>query len=61
MAKIEITCPSCGKSLPPKFLYQSVGRISGSHRSPAKRKGSEEMSRIARARWDKIKNQTEPK
>jgi hypothetical protein len=60
MAQIQIVCPSCGKKLPPKFLYASIGRLRGSVKSPAKRKGSEEMSRIARARWDKVRN-PEPK
>lgn len=57
--EIEIVCPKCGKRLPPKFLYTSIGRLRGSVKSPAKRKGSEEMSRVARARWDKTK--AEPK
>jgi hypothetical protein len=60
MAQIKIVCPKCGKSLPPKFLYSSIGRLRGSVKSDRKRKGSEEMSRIARARWDKIKK-AEPK
>jgi hypothetical protein len=57
MAQIEINCPKCGKRLPPKFIYASAGRLSGSRRGPTKRKGSEEMSRIAHARWEKIRNE----
>lgn len=55
MIEVKIVCPHCGQSLPPKFIYQSFGRLSARVTGAAKRRSPEMARKAARVRWDKVK------
>ena len=52
---VKILCPHCHEPLDKKFLYASVGQIAGAVKGKTKKKGAEEMRRIALLRWQKRK------
>lgn len=58
MKNVAINCPHCGKKLPPKFIYQSFGRLSARVTGAAKRRSPELARKAARARWDKQKTES---
>ena len=55
MQKVKIECPHCGGSIPPKFIYQSFGRLSARVTGAAKARSSEMARKAAQTRWAKAK------
>ena len=55
MHKVKIECPHCGGSIPPKFIYQSFGRLSARVTGAAKARSPEMARKAAQTRWAKAK------